>query len=192
MKHFIRSLFLMVVLALAPVTAGGEELSDLVRQASESISRGSLQEAEAKLEEALRRISNRLPLGVRKAVFVKGKSRGFGMYTPRGGSKFKTGEPLLLYVEPVHYGLREQGGVREIDLSTDLRIMEPDGKILFSKEGFARVGLRTRGWNREMYMNLTVTLTGAPQGRYILAIRLVDKVTGKTAAFTLPFSISGG
>ncbi|MBI2880497.1 MAG: hypothetical protein HYY21_02855 [Candidatus Tectomicrobia bacterium] len=192
MKRALACVALSLAAGLVPGPARGQDLLQALQKASDAISRNALEEAVPRLEEALRHISLRLPLRAQNAVYVKEGPKGYKMYQPREGSAFRPGEPILVYVEPVHYGLREVGEFREIDIRSDLRVMNAGGQVLFSKEGFGRFQLRTRGWNRELFITITVNLTGAPAGNYVLGIRLVDNVTGKNVDFTLPFTLSGG
>jgi hypothetical protein len=44
------------------------------------------------------------PLTIRRALFLKGEPRGFGLYDEHPSNEFKKGEKIIAYAEPVGYG----------------------------------------------------------------------------------------
>ena len=132
------------------------------------------------------------PLGVRRAVFVARAPDGFGIYAQRPSSRFKAGEALIVYAEPVGYGWKRIGGDRfEFGFDVDFVIKEQGGNILAGKEDFAHLALQSYNRNREFMLTLTLDISGAPPGNYVLQYRLRDIASNKTASFELPFTIGG-
>jgi hypothetical protein len=142
-----------------------------------------------KLDAALYDAWLKTPLAVRKAVFVTKHPDGFGMYTPRDNNVYKPGEPLVAYVEPVGYGWKEQSGSYEFGFNVDFLIKSADGKILGGQQNFARLIKQSRVRNREFMLTLTMDVSGADPGDYVLEYVLHDVASGKTATIDLPFKI---
>src|SRR5438105_1187781 len=90
-----------------------------------------------KREAALLEAWEKMPLGVRRALFENQRAEGFGQYEERSSNVFKPGEKLIAYVEPVGYGFKEVGpGSFEFGFNVDFLIKSPDGKMLAGQENF--------------------------------------------------------
>jgi len=130
------------------------------------------------------------PLAVRQAFFVDGEPGGFGVYKVRADSKFKAGEKLVTYAEPVGYNWKANtDGTYSFGFDVDLSIKSPDGKELMSKADFAHLALTSHARNHEFMVILTLDLTGAGPGDYIAAYTLRDIASDKSTVINLPFSI---
>lgn len=130
------------------------------------------------------------PLSVRRAVFVSEPPKGFGEYVERPDSVFKKGEKLVTYAEPVGYGWKELGGgLYEFGLKVDFVIKTPEGKVLGGQEDFADLSQKSHARNREFMLTLTLSVTGAPAGDYVLVYKLRDVTSSKTTTFSQPFKI---
>ena len=80
------------------------------------------------------------PLTIRRALFLKGEPRGFGLYDEHPSNEFKKGEKIIAYAEPVGYGWKETGnGLFELGFVVDFLIKAKDGEILAGKENFMRI-----------------------------------------------------
>ena len=141
------------------------------------------------MREALYVLWGKSPLHFRRAFFVNRKASGFGVFEKRQGSQFKQGEPLLIYAEPVGYGWHQDGAVYQSELAADFELRNPKGNILGGQKDFAAFNFRSYGRNTEYFMNLTYNLSGLPAGKYVIATRFRDKISGKTESFDLPFEI---
>ncbi len=131
------------------------------------------------------------PLSVRRAVYVAERPGGFGMYTARANNVFHTGEALVVYAEPVGYGWKEIGkGNYEFGFAVDFMIKQPDGKILAGKQDFAKLVKQSHVRNREFMLTLTLDVSGADPGDYVLEYKLRDVTGNKSTAFELPFKIA--
>ena len=144
-----------------------------------------------KREAALMEAWEKMPLTVRRAVFENQRAEGFGMYQERSSNVFKPGEKLVAYVEPVGYGWKEAGpGSFEFGFNVDFLIKSPDGKVLTGQENFANLALKSRARAREFMLNLTMNVSGAPPGDYVLEYKLRDITGDKSAVVDLPFKIA--
>jgi hypothetical protein len=131
------------------------------------------------------------PLSVRHAAFVSGSPDGFGQYVERPNNVFKPGEKLIAYAEPAAYGWKDAGnGQYEFGFAVDFVLKSPSGDILAGKQDFAKLVEKSHARNREFMVVLTLNVTGAPPGDYVLQYTLRDVAGPKTVSFDLPFKIA--
>ena len=150
----------------------------------------SLQDLE-KAQAALIAAWEKTPLSVRRAIFVAKKAQGFGQFEERSSNVFKPGEPLIAYAEPVGYGWKDVGnGVFEFGFAVDFLIKSPDGKILAGQQDFAKLAERSHARNLEFMVTLTLNVTGAPPGDYVVEYKMRDIAGDKSTSFELPFKIA--
>jgi hypothetical protein len=144
-----------------------------------------------KREAALVEAWEKMPLTVRRALFETDRAEGFGQYKERTSNVFKPGEKLVAYVEPAGYGWKEAGpGEFEFGFNVDFLLKSPDGKVLGGQENFANLALKSHARNREFMLNLTMNVSGAPPGDYVLEYKLRDVTGDKSTVIQLPFKIA--
>jgi hypothetical protein len=149
----------------------------------------SLEEIDRR-EAAVAEAWQKMPLTIRRAVFVAERPKGFGQFTGRNSNVFKPGEKLVAYVEPVGYGWKDTGnGNFEFGFAVDFLIKSSDGKILTGQENFANLVEKGQRRNREFMVTLTMNVSGAPAGDYVLEYKLRDLASDKSAVINLPFQI---
>jgi hypothetical protein len=147
---------------------------------------GQIEEAEAAIE----LLWTEADLQFRRAIFIEPGEASYGIYQERPDARFSAGEPLILYAEPVGYSWREtEAGDFAFGFDIDLIIKTNDGRILFGQEDFQQIDLRNRHRVRELMLNITLNLDGAPAGEYVLDYRVRDRASAKVATISLPFSI---
>jgi hypothetical protein len=150
-------------------------------------SMADLKQAEAALEA----VWDATPLQTQTAVLVAAPPQGFGIYEPHPTSTFAPGEPIVAYAEPVGFGYREAGpGLWQFGFNVDLLIKTADGQILGGQEGFEQLAMTSRTRNREFMLTLTLDLSGAEPGDYIVEYTLHDLASDKVGTFSLPFAIA--
>jgi hypothetical protein len=131
------------------------------------------------------------PLTVRRAIFVSDHPEWYGMYTARPSNTFKPGEPLVAYAEPIGYGWKEiSKDTYEFGFAVDFLLKRPDGSILAGKQDFAKLIKQTHVRNREFMLTLTLDVSGADPGDYVLEYKLRDIASAKSTSFELPFNIA--
>lgn len=165
------------------------DVGELGRKAASEIAAGHSLAAVETLREAVRKAALSGPLVFRHALFTAEAAKGFGIYNPRKDNVFKRGEPLLAYVEPVGFGWRPEGDLYTALLTADYEIRSPQGQILAGQREFGRFAFTSRDQNHEVMTTLTLNLSGAKPGDYVLGITFHDKTTGKSANFDLPFKM---
>jgi hypothetical protein len=165
------------------------EIADLGREAEAKAAAGQHLEAVETLRRAIGVLSAQGPLAVRRVQFIVDLPKGFGLYQPRPDNVFRPGEPLIVYAEPVGMGWVKDGETNRALVLTDFEIRAPDGKVLGGQKEFGRFEFISREQNQEIMSHLTIRLTGAPPGRYVLVATYRDQVNGKSVNFELPFEI---
>lgn len=140
-------------------------------------------------EQAVSAAWDAAPLGFRKALFVT-DATAFGVYTEKGSSVFKSGEPIVVYAEPVGYGyIANADGTNNFGFTFDLSLKSPDGKEVAAQANFAKVEFTSHARNREFLVKLTLDLSDAPAGDYVIEYLAHDMGSEKTATLSLPFSV---
>ena len=172
----MRASALAIVAALAllsPMPAWAQSLDDIVK-------------AEKVVDEAWAQS----PLRYRQYFFVAQAPTGFGMYDKRTDNVFKPGEKLIVYAEPAGYGWKDNGdGTFTFGFNIDLAVKSKDGEVLTSKQDFSDVALTSHAKNHEFMLALTLDLSGADPGDYILEYTTRDIASDKSAVLSLPFTI---
>jgi len=144
----------------------------------------------AQAQAAAGEVWDKTPLGFTHAFFVSAPPAAFGMYTQRPDSPFKPGEKLIVYAEPVAYGWKDKGdGTSDFGFDVDLAVKSADGAVLSEQKGFSHLVLNSHAKNREFMLTLTLDLTGADPGQYILEYTIHDIASDKTALIDLPFTM---
>jgi hypothetical protein len=189
MKHLHMAWAAALLLAGTMVASAGE-IADLAKDAEAKLAAGNSVKAMEMLRGAVALADARSPLAFRKIVFVSEGPTGFGVYKEHAGNVFKPGEPLIVYAEPLGMGWAPQdGGLFHSALSADFEIRSPEGRILTGKRDFGHFEFVSHEQNKEIRTDVTINLTGATAGKYVLGLTYHDGATGKSAKFDLPFEI---
>ena len=172
MNAVSKAAFLLVLAMLTPAAATAQDLVKLTA-------------AEAAYEE----VWSALPIGFRTVALVS-EAGGFGIYTERKDAVFKADEPVIAYAEPVGYGWKDNGdGTFSFGFNVDLMVKTPDGKIVAGQEDFQRLELKSRARNKEFMLTLTLNLTDAPPGDYVIEYITRDITSSKRGRISLPITI---
>jgi hypothetical protein len=144
-----------------------------------------------KRDAAVREAWIKTPFSLRNAFLVSEAPEAFGSYTPRSPAPFKAGEQMIVYAEPVAYGWKSAGGGQyEFGFTVDLVVKDATGKTILEKDNFGKMMFKSRVQNRELFLKLTVNLTGADPGDYLLDFRVHDaEAENKTAMIELPITL---
>lgn len=130
------------------------------------------------------------PLSFRNVRFVT-EATTFGIYTPRADSTFKPGETLLVYAEPVGYGFKDNGdGTYSFGVDIDLSVKDTSGAVVAEQPKFASASLVSRARNREFIVSITLDLSGAPAGDYVLEYTAHDIASEESGLISLPFTVA--
>jgi hypothetical protein len=195
MANYLSMLAMLALAAPALAVSGAEAgpLSDAAAKAERQASDGDAAGARETLRQAVSAFSQTLPFAIGKAVFVSAEPAGYAMYEPKQDSVFKPGETLLSYVEPVGLTWKDASakGKLETRFTVDLDIVNPKGEVLATRKAFGDFTFTGYLRNQEIYATLTVDVSGAPAGDYVLRFRFNDINSGKSASVDQRFKIAG-
>jgi hypothetical protein len=143
-----------------------------------------------KAEKAVDAVWAQGPLRFRQAFFVSEPPAGFGIYTARPDTPFKPGEKLIVYAEPVGFGWKDNGdGTYNLGFNVDLSIKSADGTELGKQENFSKAVVTSHTRNHEFMLVITLDLSGADPGKYVVDYTVHDIASPKSALISLPFAI---
>jgi hypothetical protein len=142
------------------------------------------------LQKAVTDAWEKMPLTQRRAIFVVESPPLYGAYVERPSNVFKPGEKLVTYVEPVGYTWTSNGEMYDFGVSVDFTVKTAEGKILGGQEKFGNFVKTSRAKVQEFMVVLTVSLDGAPPGKYVLEYKLHDNGSDKVSSFSQPFTIA--
>lgn len=167
-------------------------LSDAAEKAEQQAGAGDAAGARETLRQAVGDFYQTLPFVIGKAVFVAAAPVGYAMYEPKEGSVFKAGEKLVSYVEPVGLTWKKASdeGKLETRFTVDLDLVTPKGEVLATQKAFGDFTFTGYLRNQEIYATLTVDVSAAPAGEYVLRFRFNDINSGKSASVDQPFKIA--
>lgn len=144
-----------------------------------------LDSAEQKLDE----VWARLPFSTRHVHFVSRKADNIGDYEARADNVFKKGEKLMTYIEPVGFTRKAAGDGFQVNTIVDLEVLSGDKKTtLNGQKAFFTHTVKSRGRVRDLFLNMTLSLDGAPAGDYVVAYTLHD-TNDRTTRVEQPFTI---
>ncbi|MBU2469682.1 MAG: hypothetical protein KKC78_13665 [Proteobacteria bacterium] len=180
----------------------GNDPSQLLEQARQSLAQGKQEQALGLLEGAAQALWRRLPLKLAQATLVIEPAKGYGIYQARDSNVYLVasperpvfpgkGQPMYIYLEPMGYEAKSlPGGRFGISLAMDVELFDVHGKSLFSRKDFMRTQTTSHHFNREFFLNVTVNLKGAPPGVYKLRLTLKDLVGKQETVATLPVKLA--
>jgi hypothetical protein len=184
------------LLTLPSLSAQADSISDSIKSkinsavAEHGLSQTSDYDAAVASLEA---VWTKMPLAVRRAVFVTQKASGYGIYEERSNNEFKSGQTLNIYAETLGYNWKPlDAGGYAIGITTDLTIRDSEGKILLEKPQFGKLSFTSHDRNKEFNISLDLTVDGLKAGTYELEIKLHDMNSTKTTSFSLPFKFVNG
>ena len=128
------------------------------------------------------------PLAFRNVAPVN-RVDGFGDFERRDGDTFKTGETLMVYVEPVGFTHILENDRYKFALAADLSIESDAGQIIAEGENLFLIDDSSRVQIREFHMVLSVNLPDIKAGGYKAVYLVKDMNSGKTGSFSVPFRI---
>jgi hypothetical protein len=171
-------------------TAG--PLSDAATRAEQMAAAGDTAGARLAMRNAINDFSANLPFQIGTATFVSGEPSGFGMFDPRGNGVFKPGEKIVAYIEPVGLTWKPAAVAKKMEtrFTVDFDLLDAGGTVLGSQKAFGDFGFTGFTKNEEIFATLTLDVSQAPVGNYVLRYHFNDTNGGKSASVDLPFSIA--
>lgn len=131
------------------------------------------------------------PLAIAKLQFVTRPADEFGDIAARSSNAFPAGEKMQVYLEVTGQTIRPAApGQRKFGLRLDYEVLAGD-RVLAGQKGVFDQDFTLDAQMPPvptMYLNAGLNLTGLEPGAYTLAYTLHDKLDGRTATGSLPFT----
>jgi hypothetical protein len=90
---------------------------------------------------------------------IKTEPKAFGIYSPRSSSRFKAGEPIIVYAEPIGFGWNSvEDDQFEFGFNVDLAVKTGAGETFARQDNFGKMTMKSRHRNRESMIHLTLDL----------------------------------
>lgn len=177
------------MLLLAPAVRA-DSFADQTEEARTAAGAGRHLEAYEALKKAELTLWNSMTeMALRKTVLVTEEPPFFGAYIPRETNRYRSGEPILLYVEPVGYTIVETDGIYSYSLTADVSLLEKSGNVLGGQKDFGRWQFGSRRPVTEFMMYFTFDFSGLAEGDYLVETIIRDQNSAKTITFTTPIVI---
>ncbi len=154
--------------------AGADDFTGILAEAARLNKDNKPLESVAELRKAIAHVWNRMPLTIKEAVLVSEKAPGYGMAEPRPDNVYKSGDPVLIYVEPAGYRFAQAGDGLNFRIACDLTLLSKEGKVLGGQRDFGQWTMNCGEPMFEFFMNLTITLDNIPPGEYGLEVTFRD------------------
>lgn len=181
---------LAVALCL-PFAAHAGEIADKAAEAEAMLASGDDVGAVAAARDVFAAVwDSTTGLAFGETLLLAEPAAGYGIYNPRDTDRFKIGEPVLIYAEPIGFAHGSAGeGLFAIGFFVDLKVATEAGEILGELQNLTELDLASRYPNREFQANLTYNLEGLGVGRYVLTTTLRDKYSAKIGSFDTAIEI---
>jgi hypothetical protein len=133
------------------------------------------------------------PLSIRRIFFVTEKASMYGAYSERKTNKFRAGEPLITYVEPVGYTWKPVAdNAFQFGVIVDFSVKTASGQVLGGQDSLLHYNVVNRERVQEFMLNTTINLNGVKPGDYILTLTIHDvNDPSRTTKMDQPFTIVG-
>jgi hypothetical protein len=188
----LRIAALTLALAGAATAARADDAGQLAAKGTQLLQAGQFADAYKAFNDAAIEAWLQAPLAFHRSLLVAAPAQSYGSFSPRETSVFDGTSPLRFYAEPTGFGWSKDGELYRIDLSIDFSLKSATGEALGEQKDFQTFKVESRDRVREMFLNLTLTLTDAPDGQYVATFTVHDKATGKNGSFDVPFELKKG
>lgn len=173
-----------LVVAYAADRSSKEALSELINNCQTLITSERYEEAIPVAQQLVASLWSRSPFKVSNFSLVSRDAQSFADIAIRGNSTFRIGEPLLFYAEPRHYDFRRDGKNYAFLIAVDFEVRSPSGEVLAGQKDFLTKNYTFPEPVFDLYLNLQISLSGAPKGEYDIVLVFKDGIGGRQTAVT--------
>ncbi|MCT8267072.1 hypothetical protein NYQ83_07280 [Afifella sp. JA880] len=163
-------------------------LTALGEKAAAALEKGETVAALDLLEEASDIVWREGPLAFRKALAVS-SAEGFGDYVPRPDDRYRPGETMRVYAEPVAFSYVPQDGAYRVALDVDLTISNLTGQVIAEGSKVFAVKTTVKAPKRDFNVVLSCPVPTLQPGNYRAEFTFHDTEKAKTAGFSIPLEI---
>jgi len=174
--------------AIMPLPAVADEIGDAFLEAEALLEAGDPDAVWDAFDRAVELFWAAAPLGFAEVRLVEAVA-GYGDYMPSPDNRYRPGDQLTAYIEPVGYGWTAIGEDYRIRFRLDLVIASTIRGVVVDEEGFATVERLVRSRGREFQATVVLTVPPLPADSYEIRITFHDVATGKEAVATLGFVV---
>ncbi|MBK1622793.1 hypothetical protein [Afifella marina] len=164
-------------------------LADLGEKAAEALEKGDTVAALDLLDEASDIVWREGPLAFRKALAVR-SAEGFGDYVPRPDNRYRPGETMLVYAEPVAFTYEPQDGQHLVAMDVDLTISNLTGQVIAEGRKVFSVKTKVKAPKRDFNVVLSCPVPELRPGNYRAEFTFHDTQNAKSAGFSIPLQIT--
>ena len=157
----------------------GGEFASLLNAAKISYTEGIKIEAVDKLKMAVRSIWDEVPLTVKHVRLVSDPKD----YMAKKNNVYKKDEPIYITSQIFGHKLKQVGDGYKTSITTDFLVLDDARNVLGGQQEVYKFDHISPIPVTDFSLDLTYTLTGAPEGTYNLQTTVNDKNSGKTTKF---------
>ena len=175
---------------VSPPTVAAADIGALLSRAGAAEKSGDHAASIGALEQALEKVRAEAPMTVKPFLLVMQPAKFYGDYTPRANAVFRSGEAQQFYLEPKNLVYPLTGAATyEPSFEVDLKVLTSAGQVAVSQERFGSFRLPTKSPVQDIFLNLKVTLSGAPAGEYKIQFVVRDLNSKKTATLSQAITV---
>lgn len=158
------------------------DLDQLLATARAAAARRDYPAAIDALQKALEDVRRAAPLAIEKFMAVQEPAKMYGGYVPRKNADYGQDEDLHFYLEPKNLVYpKSADGTYKPAFDVGFEILDKDGASVAQQERFGSFQFTSRSALQDIYVNLHLTLKGAPRGTYEVRFTVKDTNSEKTA-----------
>ena len=170
-----------IALAIASLGTMAADIGALTTKAAAAAKSGDFNASIDSLEKALDQVRTEAPLTLKKFMVVSRPAAFPGDYEQRPSAEFKVGEQMYFYVELYNLACpRDAAGVCQPAYEVDLEIDGPDGGTM-KQPRFKTFKQPMRSRMQDFLLNITLSLSKSPPGKYKVRFTVRDLNSKKTA-----------
>lgn len=178
----------LLILTASAAVAG--PIAENAAKAERLIEEGKALEAVTAMDSAVEELWERMPLVVRNVQHVS-EATAYGVFIPRENNIYKPGEKFHIYGELLGYKVSTDAiGNKAILIDLGVRFKNDAGKTLVTIDKGLSFSQPTRIFNKEFFLRVDLNFTGAPAGKYVAELSVLDRGSQKTTVLDVPFEIA--
>lgn len=183
-------LLFLVSLALAAPAGAAASFAASLEQAAQNYEQNPQQSLQA-LRQAIAVLWTRLPLGVGQWRFLQEIPSQEGGHQVRADKPFAAGEPVILYLEPIGFTVREEDGLFNYHLAIDFNMVDAWGHVVGGRRQFSALRGPALTFPGHLPVVISYSLLGLTPGEYRIETTLRDMLQQKNAyTLTTPLRVA--